>query len=189
MTVMKNMLKKLLRIILVVIVLLAAIPVYIICLLQLSGFLEKNDPMSKYQRAEKITEETYAELSEIDTIYADLPDDVSVGEVYRYFDGWRSEYVVVYLNVPEDTKEEFVKEMEARDVREISEESVYNATVSSEDPDKVSISYLIHNGYHDFGVMVSDHSYQPVYVVFGIVYAAGIIALILFLILGGRKRR
>lgn len=184
----KNMFIKILKVILVVIVLLAAIPIYTICLLRFSSYLERNDPMSKYLRAEKIIEETYAELSKIDKIYSDLPDGVAVAELYKYFDGWRSEYVMVYLDVLEDKKEEFVQELEVRDITEISEESVYHANVFSEDSDRVCISYLIHNGNHDFGEMISDNSYKVVYSIFSIGYAVAIIGLILLLTLAGRKR-
>lgn len=185
----ENIFIRVLRIALVAIVLLAALPVYFILLLQFSGFVEKSDPMSKYLRAQNITAKTYAELSEIDNIYLKLPEGVEVVELYRYFDGWRSEYVSVYLDVPEDIKEEFVQGLEARAIKDISEESVNSAGVSSGEAGRVSISYIIHNGYHDFGEMEAVKSYKAVYVVFSIVYGLGVIGLILLLMLAGRKHK
>lgn len=185
----ENIFIRVLRIALVAIVLLAALPAYFILLLQFSGFVEKSDPMSKYLRAQNITAKTYAELSEIDNIYLKLPEGAEVVELYRYFDGWRSEYVSVYLDVPEDIKEEFVQGLEARAIKDISEESVNSAGVSSGEAGRVSISYIIHNGYHDFGEMEAVKSYKAVYVVFSIVYGLGVIGLILLLMLAGRKHK
>lgn len=184
----ENIFIRVLRTVLVIIVLLAALPVYFILILKFSGLVEKNDPMSKYLRAQEITEETYNELSKIDNIYLNLPDGAAVAELYRYFDGWRSEYISVYLDVPEDIKEKFLRELEDRDIRDISEETVVGASASSGQANRVSISYIIHNGYHDFGEMAPVKSYQPVYVAFSIVYGVGVIGLILFLVLAGRKQ-
>ena len=166
-----------LRGVLISLILIIAIPGLFLMLFKLNQFIGEIDPLSKYERAEVVSEETLAELSEIDSMYADMPAGMTVVEVYSYFDGWRTEYVRVYLEVLDDSAQEMARFIEERDVGEISDASVMYASATVEAPNKLHAGYAIHNGHHNFGTMIADNSYDLVYVIASLLYFFAIISI------------